>query len=202
MSFTFQFDNSDEIRDSIPSAPPELRSRLYSSVANSAITLFKFVDNYGINAVFVVAPATIHPLQLEGLPLHYLRGPVATCRLPSRSLGINAMLANVPAATLNYDRTSLHGGLLNVFIATSSAVDLSYAVTDFTAAQTLMFIGLTMAAFVNLVISLLLSLEILDMAATSAATKDPLTLCAATCKELETSCALFMRFIVASLWMP
>ena len=156
--------------------PPELRSPLSPSVANSAIFLLKFVDNYGVNAVFVIAPATLHPLQMEGLALHYLRCPVATCRLLSCSLGIIATLANVPAATLNYDQTSLHGGLLNVPIATSSAIDLFYAVTDFTTAQTHMFIGLTMAAIVNLVILLLLSLKILDMAATSAAMKDPLTL--------------------------
>ena len=46
------------------------------------------------------------------------------------------------------------------FDALATAVDLFYAVIDFTAAQTLMFIGLTMAAIVNLVILLLFSLNI------------------------------------------
>ena len=76
--------------------------------------------------------------------------------------------------------------------ALATAVDLFYTVTDFTAAQTLMFIGLTMAVIVNLVILFLFSLKVLDMAATSAAMKDTPTMCAATRKELETSCALFM----------
>ena len=69
----FQFDHNDRINDSILSAPTELRSRLSPSFDNSAIALFKLVDNYGINIVFVIAPATVHPLQLEGIASHYLR---------------------------------------------------------------------------------------------------------------------------------
>ena len=47
--------------------PPELRSCLSPSVANSATTLFKFVDDNGVNTILVIALAMIHPLQLEGL---------------------------------------------------------------------------------------------------------------------------------------
>jgi len=198
-----QFDDDYGINDSLPCAPAELRSRLSPLVDNSVIALFKFVDDCGINAVFVIAPATIHQLRLEGLALCHPGGPVDACRLPRCSLGTNVKFANVPAATLNYNQTPPHGGLLNGPIdALAAAVALFYAVTDFTTAQNLMFIGLIVAAIANSVIFLLFSLEVLGIAATSAAMKDAPTMCAATLKELEQSYALSMRFLVASLWTP